>query len=74
MESKTAFFLSLAKKGGRAHFFLIAKQPHPAWTLYSKGRVIAIPFSEQRTPVDSFNPWLSYQLWRRCQRVVTKLH
>ncbi len=30
--------------------FLIAKQAHPSWTLYSKGWVIAKPFSDQRAP------------------------
>jgi hypothetical protein len=41
--------LSLLRgQGEGADIFLIAKQPHLAWALYSKAWVIAIPFSYQR--------------------------
>jgi hypothetical protein len=44
--------LYLLQGGGAlfSYFSSIAKTAHPAWSLYRAGRVIAIRFSDQRTP------------------------
>ncbi len=58
MSCSLSLSLFREERGLGAYFFLIPIQLHPAWTLYSDGRVIAIPFSDQRTPV---NTMFSYQ-------------